>query len=126
LSRFCHQYFLTQHLDMDREYRSEKTFQNLYNCFNMLEKFKIPYRFSFIYDIWNKNQFYTHGLAVKEKYYKLIDWTKFVDLPPYQFGIKYDLLDVDGYHLTSDGMNQWAREISRMFKKDKDLCSLFD
>jgi hypothetical protein len=122
---FCHQYYLTQQLDINREYRSERTFQNLVNCFNMLDKFNIPYRFSFIYDIWNKNEWYGHGVAIKDKYYNFVDWGKFINLPPYQYGIKYDLLSQDGYHLTDAGMNQWAGEISKILQKDKELQHLF-
>jgi len=125
MAAFCHQYFLTQHLDIGKEYRSEQTFQNLVNCFNLLEKFNIPYRFSFIYDIWNPNEYFAHGLATKNKYYNFIDWSKFINLPPYQYGIKYDLLDQDGYHLTRAGMNQWAGEISKILQKDKELQHLF-
>jgi hypothetical protein len=29
LASFCHQYFVTQHLSVDREYQSERTFQNM-------------------------------------------------------------------------------------------------
>lgn len=125
LNAFCHQYYMTQHLDIDKKYRSEKTFQHMMNCFNMLEKYNVPYRFSFIYDIWNKNEFYAHGVAVKEKYYNFIDWTKFIDLPPYQYGIKHDLLSTDGYHLTNKGMIQWANEISDILQKDQSLKHLF-
>lgn len=122
---FCHQYFVTQHLDINKEYRSEQTFQHLLNCFLLLEKLKIPYRFSFIYDIWNKNEYYTHGTAVKEKYHDMVDWSKFINFPPYQYGIKYDLLDSDGYHLTRSGMNTWASEISKILQQDQELQHLF-
>jgi len=122
---FCHQYYITQHLDINKEYLSERTFQNLVNCFNMLDKFRIPYRFSFIYDIWSQYTHYSHGMAVKDKYYNFIDWSKFINLPPYQYGIKYDLLDRDGYHLTGNGMNQWTGEISKILQQDKELQHLF-
>jgi hypothetical protein len=125
IAAFCHQYFVTQHLDINKEYRSERTFQHMLNCFLLLEKLKIPYRFSFIYDIWNKNEYYGHGTAIKEKYYEMIDWSKFINLPPYQYGIKYDLLDVDQYHLTDVGMNSWAFEISKILQKDSEIRHLF-
>lgn len=126
VAAFCHQYYITQHLDIDREYRSERTFQTMMNCFNMLEKLRVPYRFSFIYDIWSSNEYFKHGTAVKEKYYNFIDWSKFINLPPYQFGIKHNLLSDDEYHLTKSGMNQWAKEISNRLKQEKDLAHLFE
>jgi len=125
LSPFCHQYYVTQNLGIENAYKSERTFQNLMNCFNFLDKLNVPYRFSFIYDLWNKDEHFTHGRAVKEKYYNYIDWNKFIDFPPYEFGIKYDLLDEDQYHLTDDGMNQWAIEITKILQKDKSLQHLF-
>jgi hypothetical protein len=125
MAPFCHQYFLTQHFDINKEYRSERTFQNMMNCFNMLEKLNIPYRFSFIYDIWNRHEYYTHGQAVKEKYYNFIDWSKFIDFPPFEFGLKYDLMDADGYHLTQPGLELWGNEIKKILAKQKDLSKLF-
>lgn len=123
---FCHQYFLMQNLDENRNYRSELTFQNLTNCFNMLEKHNIPYRFSFIYDLFSRGEYWTHGRAVKEKFYHMIDWSKFIDLPPYEYGIKHDLLDEDQYHLTDAGMHQWAAEINQILVNDPELKHLFD
>lgn len=122
---WCHQYFLTQHLGLDAEYRSELTFQNMVMCFDRLERLSIPYRFSFIYDLWNPVEHFAHGRAVKERFYHMIDWNKFIDLPPYQYGIKHDLLSDDGYHLTAAGMNQWATEIAQHLEKQKDLAHLF-
>lgn len=126
MAAFCHQYYITQHLDDNREYRSERTFQQLTNCFNLLEKFNIPYRFSFIYDIWDKKPVFSFGTAVKDKYYTFIDWSKFIDLPPFVYGIKHDLLSVDNFHLTPQGMIKWANEISTILQKDVELQHLFD
>lgn len=125
LEAFYHQYYMTQHLGIDREYHSERTFQNLVNCFNLLEKFDIPYRFSFIYDMFLDHHLYSLGKAVKEKYYKQIDWSRYIKLTPYEYGIKHDLLSFDNFHLTNDGMNQWAGEVSSILKKDSDLQHLF-
>ena len=125
MAAFCHQYFLTQHLDIDKEYRSERTFQNLVNCFNMLDKLNIPYRFSFIYDIFSDYHNHSLGRAVKEKYYNHINWDKYINLTPYEYGIKNNLLQKDNFHLTANGMNQWASEISKILQKDKELQHLF-
>lgn len=122
---FCHQYFVTQHLDNNKQYQSEKTFQNLFNCFNMLEKFNIPYRFSFIYDIFSDYHQQSLGKAVKVKYYNYINWNNYINLTPYEYGIKHDLLSDDNFHLTPIGMNQWGNEISNILKQDKDLQHLF-
>jgi hypothetical protein len=122
---FVHQHFVVQNMIMDRTYLSELTFQNMVNCFNTLKVRNIPYRFSFIYDIWNRNEYFTHGRAVKEHYHDQIDWDKFIDLPPFQYGLKHDLIGKDGYHLTREGMNQWARQIQDILKKQKDLQHFF-
>lgn len=126
MSAFCHQYYITQHLDADREYRSERTFQHLLNCFNMLEKFNVPYRFSFIYDIFSDYHNQSLGQAVKEKYYNFIDWDKYIKLTPYEYGTKHNLLKPDQFHLTDAGMNQWAGEVANIMQQDKTLQHLFD
>jgi hypothetical protein len=124
LQRFCHQYFLTQNIVDDRAYRSEQTFQNMVNCFNFLDKLSIPYRFSFIYDIWSNNMHYSHGQARREYYYQFIDWNRYIDITPYEFGIRHDLLDIDQYHLTPSGMELWAQEIAKVLAQQDDLQHL--
>ena len=123
---FVHQYFLTQNLIDDQLYHSEVTFQNIMNCFNLLEKKNIPYRFSFIYDIWAKHNHYSLGQAVKECYYSQIDWSKFINLPPFEYGIKNNLLSNDGFHLTQAGMNNWANQISSRLHSDPELSKFFN
>ena len=119
-----HQYYLGQHIAATREYVSELTFQNIMNCANFLQKKNVPYRFSFIYDIWNNDDI-AHGPAVKEHYHDQIDWSKFIDLPPFLYGLKHDLFSEDNYHLTQDGMVQWATEIKKQLKTQPDLAFLF-
>jgi hypothetical protein len=125
LSPFVHQYFLTQTLIDNPEYRSEVTFQNIMNCFNLLEKRSIPYRFSFIYDIWARHNQNSLGQAVKEKYYSEINWKKFINLPPFEYGVKHNLLSDDGFHLTQDGMAKWADQISLKLQQDQELSKFF-
>ena len=122
---FVQNYFLVQYLNFDVEYLSELTFQNMANCFNFLERLRIPYRFSFIYDIFSKNTFFSLGACKKEKYFNHIDWSKYIDLTPYEYGIRHDLLGQDDYHLTDQGLNQWALEINDRLKQDKSLANLF-
>ena len=119
------QYFLSQNLIDDRQYHSELTFQNMMNCFNLLDKLNIPYRFSFIYDIWSKVEYFSLGQAVKEKYYQQVDWSKFIDLPPLRFGLKHDYMSEDNFHLTFHGMNEWAKIISNTLQQDPTLKYLF-
>jgi hypothetical protein len=121
----ANQYFLSQNLIDNRRYHSELTFQHMTNCFNLLEKLNIPYRFSFIYDIWSNVENYSLGKAVKEKYYHLIDWTRFVDFPPLRYGLKNNFMSPDGFHLTSEGMDSWAQIVNQQLKQAPDLAHLF-
>ena len=122
---YCHQYFVTQCLEENKKYQSEITFQNMLTCFSVLDKLKIPYRFGFIYDIWSKNLIKSQGQAIKNKYHDLIDWEKFINLPPFNFGIKHDYLSSDQFHLTDEGMLAWADNIQVILKKDPELKHLF-
>lgn len=121
----ANQYFLSQNLIDNRRYHSERTFQHMMNCFNLLEKLNIPYRFSFIYDIWSNVENYSLGKAVKEKYFYQIDWTKFIDFPPLRYGLRNNLMLPDGFHLTPDGMISWAKVINTKLQQDPDLKHLF-
>jgi hypothetical protein len=125
IAQFCHQYFLTQHVDENLEYRSEITFQNMANCFNLLEKLKIPYRFSFIYDIWSKDQRSSNGMAVKEKYYYMIDWSKHIDIPSFNWALKHDFVTPEDGSVPDEGLNLWAGELAKQMRTDPELLHLF-
>ena len=124
ISAFINHYYITQYLQNSRKYYSELTFQNMMNCFNMLEKLNIPYRFSFIYDIFSENHQYSLGKAIKEHYYKYIDWSRYINFTPYEYGVKYDLISDDGFHLTDQGYNQWGTDLSKILQKQPDLTNL--
>jgi hypothetical protein len=125
LAEYYHQYFLLQNLVDDQKYRSELTFQNVMNCHNLLEKLNIPYRFSFIYDIFSPYHQRSLGQADKTTYYDYIDWSKFISLTPYEYGIKNDYLDIDNFHLVNEGYSQWGTEVSKILRKQSDLQHLF-
>jgi hypothetical protein len=123
---FINHYYVTQYLQYDELYYSELTFQNMMNCFNLLDRLNIPYRFSSIYDMFSKNHIPTLGQAQKEHYYNLIDWSKYIDLTPYEYGIKNNLLHKDNFHLTDKGYTQWGKEIAKILKTQQDLKHLFE
>ena len=109
------QYFVLQYIELNQTYLSERSFQNIMNVCNFLQVQGIEYRFAFIYDIWKNTFNNSLGQAVKETFYKQIDWTKFIDFPPFEYGIRHNLLSKDNFHLTKEGMNQWASEIRKKF-----------
>ena len=123
---FVNQYYTTQYLQYNELYYSELTFQNMMNCFNLLDRLNIPYRFSTIYDMFSKNHIKSLGLAHKEHYYNLIDWSKYISLTPYEYGIKHDLLRGDNFHLTEPGYQQWGKEIAKILGTQQDLKHLFE
>lgn len=121
------QYFVLQCLeDNNQKYLSERSFQHVMNACNFLDKKNIPYRFAFIYDIWATHHHYSLGQAVKEAYFNEINWDNFINFPPFEFGIKNDLLQEDDFHLTKEGMKQWGSYVRDNFlKKDKKLKEMF-
>jgi hypothetical protein len=118
---WMHQYFLVQNLIYDEVYLSELTWQHMMNCHNLLERHRIPYRFAFIYDIWQPSREY--GQAHKTRYHDEIDWHKFIELPPFEWGVRHDVLDKDQHHLTPDGMIQWTKELNTILLADKNLTA---
>ena len=126
LAEYYHQYFVLQNLVNDQKYRSERTFQNVMNCHNLIEKLNIPYRFSFIYDIFSPYHKQFLGQADKTTYYDYIDWSKFISLTPYEYGIKNDYLSIDNFHLVEKGYSQWGTEVSKILRKQSDLKHLFE
>jgi hypothetical protein len=124
---FLENFYFSQWLIEDNTYFSEITFQNMMNCGNMLDKLNIPYRFSTIYDIFNSNHHARHSLgqATKEYYYNYVDWNKFINITPFEYGIRHDLLESDNFHLSKPGMNQWVGEINKVLQQDQELQRFF-
>lgn len=106
-------YFLIQHIEKNSAYYCERSFQSISNVCDFLKVRNIPYRFSFIYDLKRDygNRNYALGKLKKEVFYDQVDWNKFIYFPAYDYGIKHDLLDTDTWHLTQEGMIQWASEL---------------
>jgi hypothetical protein len=119
-------YFVSQWISNNKKYYSEVSMQHIMMCTNLLEKKKIPYRFSFIYDITKEFNSQFLGQVSKCDYYYEIDWSKYIPLTPFEYGLKYDLLQDDNFHVTEDGMNQWALEIKKILQQQPDLQFLYN
>ena len=113
--------FLMQYLDDNIKYYSELTFQSMVNCFTLLNQYNIDYKFSFIYDIFSNhanNETSLGKIITKDSYYyHHIDWGKYIKCTPYEYGLKHDLMEDDEFHLTADGMKQWAEEVKCLIKE---------
>jgi hypothetical protein len=106
---------------LPRFYNNSKFFNDtsqsaIANCCTFLEYHNIPYKFTFVFDVFGEH---TNNNRLQGKIDKTnsnfgrISWDKYVKLTPYEFGLKYDLLAEDQFHLTEDGMNRWAIELQR-------------
>jgi hypothetical protein len=81
-----------------------------------LESQKIDYRFSFIYNIFSNDFDWAPALgsavSKSDGYLNFLDWNKYINITPFEYGIKNDLMSSDNMHLTHPGMNSWADDIS--------------
>jgi|APSaa5957512535_1039671.scaffolds.fasta_scaffold30325_5 hypothetical protein len=83
---------------------------------NFLDNHNINYNFSFIYGIHNKHLGRQPSLGpidTKNKQYDHINWDRYIDIPPFDYGIKHNLISADRFHLTDDGMRRWASLITK-------------
>jgi hypothetical protein len=83
---------------------------------NFLDNHNINYNFSFIYGIHNRYLDRQPSLGLidtKNKQYAHINWDRYIDIPPFDYGIKHNLISDDRFHLTDNGMRQWARLIKK-------------
>ena len=93
---------------------NQLSMESISSVTNFLDNHGIIYDFSFIYDPFSKyiNHQPSLGMINKESpYYNHINWDNYIGNTPFEYGLKYDLLSDDGFHLTDDGMNQWAKFI---------------
>jgi hypothetical protein len=116
------EYFLNQYNTNNQKYLLDQSSIAIMNCHNFLKSQNIKYKFAFIYDIFKdhcENEPSLGALVKKsQSYLKFLDWNNFIDFPPFEYGIKYNLLQEDGFHLTDYGMNEWASKIKHYFTEE--------
>ncbi len=81
---------------------------------NFLDNHDILYNFSFIYDPFSPHTIDEPSLGAidtSNTYFNHINWNMYIDNTPFEYGLKYDKISNDGFHLTDCGMEQWAKTI---------------
>ena len=100
------------------EYFEDLSYQNIMLCQTFLEHHGIPYNFSFIADPFDRGNYKQMGTLTKNhSLYHCINWEKYVKLTPYEYGVRHNLLSYDSFHLTKDGMCQWATEVKQILTR---------
>lgn len=108
-----HNAFMSNYIENGKSLE-DQTYLTIMQTLDFLDKQKIPHKFGFIYNPFDAdNQKHFGCLSHNSKYHGCIDWGKYVTITPYEFGIKYNYLSNDQYHLTKDGMEQWADNIRK-------------
>jgi len=114
-------FFKLQYSSSNEKFLVEQSTQKIVACHSFLESQGIDYRFSFVYNIFSNDFDWAPALgsAVPKSggYLDFLNWDKYIDTTPFEYGIKNDLIAGDNMHLTHDGMNSWADEISTQLPK---------
>lgn len=91
-----------------------QTYKAVGNCVNFLESHNIKYNFGFVYDPFNTDYQKFYGcLNKKNPMYSKVNWNKFINLFPYEIGLKYDLFAEDGAHLSESGQELFAKQLQK-------------
>ena len=114
-------FFKLQYLSNNENFLIEQSTQKILACHSFLESLNIDYRFGFIYNIFSNdfNWAPALGSAVTKSdgYLSFLDWDKYINITPFEYGIKNDFISADNMHLTQEGMNSWAKEVSAYLPK---------
>ena len=121
LEHYLHSAFILYRLyhTQDNKFFNDASLKAIANCVTFLEHNQIPYKFGFFADVFGKHADLVQGRIDKTNCnFSRIVWDKCVKLTPYEYGLKYDLMNDDGFHLTTAGMKQWADQIKQFLTKD--------
>ena len=110
-------YLKLKYKNKDHGFLVDNSTYHIMSCHNFLASQNIPYKFGFIYNVFDSNVKNEPSCSKDQGYFKFLDWDKFIDFPPLEYGVKYDLLQ-DGFHLTQTGMNSWAEKIKNQVNGD--------
>lgn len=109
--------FMLMRLYHDNKFFNDISLSAIANCSEFLEYHNIPYRFSFFCDVFSDHSKLLQGQIDKtNSNFSRICWEKYVKLTPYEFGLKYDLISKDNFHLTDSGMNEWAKKVNFLIR----------
>jgi hypothetical protein len=115
-------YIMVQYLSSTK-YHEDSSYNSIVTCQNFLELHKIPYQFTFVENPFGRRNKQFGKLTKTHKMYSQINWSKYISNTPYEYGLKYNLIGTDGYHLTVNGFNQWAQSMKSMILLDNNLQS---
>lgn len=122
LNRCLDTSFMLQRLyrNLDNRYFNEISLQSISNCLTFLEYHQIPYAFSFFSDVFADHSAYLQGKIDKQNAnFSRIPWQKYITITPYEFGLKNNFMAEDKFHVTSDGMKQWAKQIKNFIEDNQ-------
>lgn len=116
IENIINSYTMLQYLN-NSEFLSDQTYQAIERFQNCLYRHNINYNFGFIHDPFDRGHHKHLGFLNKHSSrYHSIDWSKYVKISPYEFGVKHNLVSADGFHICPEGMNKWADSIKQFFK----------
>lgn len=101
--------FKTIHTSDCTEYFSQLNMYHVVMFLSYLKAQNIPYKYTFIYDI--TTDYSEPSLGKCTAYYDMLDKTNYIPITPYEFAIKNDGFQQDGFHLTHECQRQWAKEV---------------
>lgn len=122
LDHYLYAAFALYRLYTDTQFFNDRSLRAIANCVTFLEHHQIPYQFSFCCDVFAKHadsQLLQGRIDKTNKNFSRITWNKYVKLTPYEFGLRHDFLSADEFHLTHQGMNNWADQIRQLLLTEK-------
>jgi hypothetical protein len=104
-----------------------QTYLSIINCQTFLEKHNIPYMFSFFYNPFDLDYATQFGCLDRTHHlHKVVNWDKFINCFPFETGLKFNLLEEDEVHLTTQGQLKWANQITKKINKKIIKNEIFD
>lgn len=88
------------------------TLQSMAFLTALLDKKKKNYWFAFALDPFKKN--IQGKINRKNIYYHEINWSRYIDINPFEFCIKNDTMNTDNGHPSKQGMRVWAKAIQKV------------
>jgi hypothetical protein len=110
-----HEYLKTLYYPQDWDMINNSNLLSIIGCLNTIENLKIPYRWGFIYDIF---QDYTNtgslGAPVDRNnpLLKMLPTHTQITTTPFEFCSQNNLLSSDGFHPTALGWSEWAKVVA--------------
>jgi hypothetical protein len=111
-----------QYIDHTNDYLIHNNFIEIIQILSFLDNLNMNYHWSLIIDPRDKDTqkiFGTIPVSKSHPFWKFVNMKNFIDLPPFKWCLKNDLISDDDFHPSKEGYIKWGVQVKKLIDKNR-------